>query len=104
MTPEEILQRAGEQFSVRRVFGEPIEHDGVVVVPVSVSVLGGGGGAGPDDQGSGGGLGGVVRGIGVYAIGNGTVRFVPAVDTTALAVLGLAAVALLLRTRRRLRS
>ena len=33
-----------------------------------------------------------------------SVRFVPAVDTTALAVLGLAAVALVVRTRRRLRS
>jgi uncharacterized spore protein YtfJ len=103
MTPEEILHRAGDQLSVRRVFGEPIEHDGVVVVPVSVAVGGGGGGTGPDEQGSGAGLGGMVRAIGVYSISNRDVRFVPAVDATALAVVGLAALGLLLRTRRRCR-
>ncbi len=101
MTPEELLHRASEQLSIRRVFGEPIEHDGVVIVPVSVAVGGGGGGSGPDEQGSGGGVGGVVRAIGVYAINNREVRFIPAVDTTALAVVGLAALGLLLRARRR---
>ncbi|HET6667158.1 MAG TPA: hypothetical protein VFG98_07750, partial [Intrasporangium sp.] len=61
MTPDEILTRVGDQLSVRRVFGEPVERDGLVVIPVAVALGGGGGGSGPDEQGSGGGLGGMVR-------------------------------------------
>lgn len=100
MTPEEILERVGEQVGVRRVFGTPVEHDGVVVVPVAVAIGGGGGSTGPDAMGSGSGFGGMVRGIGVYAIGNGQVRFVPAVDTTALAALGVVLAGLVLRAGR----
>jgi uncharacterized spore protein YtfJ len=77
-----------------------VEHDGVVLVPVAVAIGGGGGGSGPDEQGSGGGLGGMVRAIGAYSISNHQVRFIPAIDTTALAVMGLIAVRLLLRARR----
>ncbi len=89
MNPEEILAKAGDVLGVRRVFGEPIERDGVLVIPVAVAVGGGGGGSGPDDQGTGGGFGGIVRGIGVYAIRDGEVRFVPAVDAVALSVIAL---------------
>jgi len=61
MTPEELIGRAGDRFDVRRVFGEPIEREGVVVVPVAVALGAGGCGAGPDEQGTGGGFAGVVR-------------------------------------------
>jgi uncharacterized spore protein YtfJ len=101
MTPDDILTRVGDQLGIRRVFGEPIERDGITVVPVAVAVGGGGGGTGPDDQGSGGGFGGVVRGVGVYSISNGQVRFVPAVDTTALAALFVVGIGLVLHARRR---
>ena len=104
MNPDDILTRVGDQLGIRRVFGEPIERDGVTMVPVAVAIGGGGGGTGPDEQGSGGGFGGVVRGIGVYAISNGQVRFVPAIDTTALAGLGVPMAGLLLRARRRRRT
>lgn len=104
MTPSEILSRAGEQLGVTRVFGEPVEREGVTVVPVAVTIGGGGGGTAPDDQGTGGGFGGMVRGIGVYTISNGRVRFVPAVDTTALAALAVVAVGVILRARRHRRS
>ena len=104
MTPEEILERVGDQVSVRRVFGQPVEHDGVMVVPVAVAIGGGGGGSGPDEQGTGSGFGGMVRGIGVYEIRAGRVRFVPAVDTTALAAMGVVLAGLVLRAgTRRLR-
>ena len=89
MTAEDLLTRAGDQLGVRRVFGEPVERDGVVVVPVAVAIGGGGGGSAPGEQGAGGGFGGIVRGIGVYTIADGRVRFVPAVDTTALAALAV---------------
>ncbi len=103
MTPEDILTRVGDQLGIRRVFGEPIERDGVTVVPVAVSFGGGGGGNGPQDQGSGGGFGGMVRGIGVYSISNGQVRFVPAVDTTALGAMLVLAVSVVTHARRRRR-
>lgn len=74
MTPEDILTRVGDQLGIRRVFGEPIDRDGVTVVPVAVSIGGGGGGNAPEDQGSGGGFGGMVRGIGAYSISNGQAK------------------------------
>jgi len=101
MTPDDLLARASDQLSVRRVFSEPVEHDGVVVIPVAVAVGGGGGGTGPDDQGTGGGFAGIVRGIGVYSIADGRVRYVPAIDTSALAVITLLFARTLLRARRR---
>lgn len=101
MTPEDILTQVGDQLGIRRVFGEPIDRDGVTVISVAVSIGGGGGGNGPEDQGSGGGFGGMVRGIGVYSISKGQVRFVPAVDTTALAALFVLAVGVVVGARRR---
>lgn len=100
MTPEDLLTRAGDQLGVRRVFGEPVERDGIVVIPVAVAFGGGGGGSGPGDQGTGGGFGGIVRGIGVYTIAEGRVRFLPAVDTTALAALAVVVTGMVLRTVR----
>ena len=35
MNVEELLSGARDAISVRRVFGDPIEHDGVVVVPAA---------------------------------------------------------------------
>jgi uncharacterized spore protein YtfJ len=98
---DDILTRVGDQLGIRRVFGEPIDRDGVTVVPVAVSIGGGGGGNAPEDQGSGGGFGGMVRGIGAYSISNGQVRFVPAVDTTALAAMFVLVVGVVVRARRR---
>lgn len=97
MTPDDILERIGDQVGVRRAFGQPVEHAGIMVVPVAVAIGGGGGGTGPDEQGSGSGFGGMVRGIGVYEIKAGRVRFVPAVDTTALAAIGVVLAGLVLR-------
>ena len=104
MTPDDILNRVGDQIGIRRVFGEPIEREGITVVPVAVTIGGGGGGTVPGEQGSGGGFGGMVRGIGVYSISNGQVRFVPAIDTTALAAMGVLLASVMLRGRLRRRA
>ena len=100
MTPDDILTRVGDQLGIRRVFGEPIERDGITLVPVAVAIGGGGGGTAPEDQGTGGGFGGIVRGIGAYSISNGQVRFIPAIDTTALAAMFVLTVGVVLRARR----
>jgi uncharacterized spore protein YtfJ len=102
MTPDELISKATDHLSVRRVFGEPIDRDGVVVIPVAVALGGGGGGTAPD-QGTGGGLGGIVRGIGVYTIHDGQVRYIPAIDTVALVALALLLTRTLARALRRRR-
>ena len=47
MDVKEILARVGEELSVRRVFGEPFERDGALIVPAAVVAGGGGGGVDP---------------------------------------------------------
>lgn len=89
MRAESLLGRIGDNLSVRRVFGEAVERDGVTVVPVAMVVGGGGGGMDAAEQEGGGGFGLIARGVGVYVIRAGEVRFVPATDRTLLAGLGL---------------
>ncbi|MDQ1287851.1 MAG: hypothetical protein QG622_1416 [Actinomycetota bacterium] len=103
MTPEEIMEKVGDNLSVRRVFGEPIERDGTVVIPVAIVAGGGGVGSGTSEAGDGmgGGFGGLTRGIGAYTIRNGEVRFVPAVDIVALAGIGLMCLRVLVSVLRR---
>ncbi len=86
MELDAMFTRAGSHFAIDRAFGEPIERDGVTLIPVAV-IMGGGGG-GSDGRGSGGGFGGVVRGIGAYTIKDGKVRYKPPVNAF---VVGLAA-------------
>jgi uncharacterized spore protein YtfJ len=98
MNPEELLKGARDSISVGRVFGEPIEHDGVVVVPVA-KVAGGGGGGGDNDNNGGGGFGLGARPVGVYVIKDGQVSWRPAIDPLRVALLAL--LALLFLSRRR---
>ncbi len=99
MNVDELLSGARDAISVRRVFGEPIEHDGVMVVPVA-RVGGGGGGGGDAENNGGGGFGLGARPVGVYVIKDGQVSWRPAVDPVRVALVVVAALALLLRTRR----
>jgi uncharacterized spore protein YtfJ len=107
MNIDELLSRAGDQMGIHRVFGEPIERDGVTVVPVAMVMGGGGGGSGPDasgNVGAGGGFGVCARAIGAYEIRDGRLRFVPVVDILPFAMLGMAVVRTVggaLRRRRR---
>src|SRR5919108_5061711 len=88
MEPKEIMEQARDVLSVQRVFGQPIEKDGLVVVPVAMVRGGAGGGAGegqatsesPGGTGSGGGWAASARPAGVYVINGGDVRWQPAVD------------------------
>ena len=86
MNASEILEQARDTLTVRRVFGEPIERDGVVVVPVAT--VRGTAGAGPGEggtggqtgSGGGGGWGLSARPSGVFVIDGGEVRWQPALD------------------------
>lgn len=76
---DELLEGARDAMTVLRVFGDPIEWDGVTVIPAAV-VRGGGGGGSDSENNGGGGFGLVPRPVGVYAIRGGDVHWQPAVD------------------------
>ena len=90
MQAEDILNRVRDIATVRQVFGEPYERNGMLVVPVARIRGCGGGGKGTDlsdsseksRQGWGGGFGMDARPLGVYVIRDGTVSWQPAVDVT----------------------
>jgi uncharacterized spore protein YtfJ len=106
MDLDAILAASRDTISIKRVFGDPIERDGMLIIPAAV-VLGGGGG-GQDGQtdhpgGSGGGFGVWARPIGVYTVRDGRVEFRPAIDLAALALCAAVFVPRLLRARTRRR-
>ena len=99
---DEILSQARDTMTVRRVYGEPYEKDGVMVIPAAAVRGGAGGGEGesPDGQGSGAGFGMTARPVGAYRIKDGEVSWVPAADTTRVIMLSqLAAIVALLVLR-----
>jgi uncharacterized spore protein YtfJ len=96
MNPESLLQGVRDGVSVRRVFGDPIEHDGVMVIPVA-KVAGGGGGGGDNDDNGGGGFGLAGRPVGAYVIKDGQVSWRPAIDPIRVALVAVLALAVLLR-------
>jgi uncharacterized spore protein YtfJ len=96
---DELLSGARDAISVRRVFGDPIERDGVTVVPVA-AVGGGGGGGGDNENNGGGGFGLRARPVGAYVIRDGEVTWKPAIDVSRLAVVAFGALALWALARR----
>lgn len=81
MNVPEVLEGVKDALSVKRVFGEPYERNGVTLIPAAS--FGGGGGGGGDNapQGGGGaGFGLTARPAGVYVIRDGRVEWQPALD------------------------
>ncbi|MBU6424205.1 MAG: sporulation protein [Chloroflexi bacterium] len=78
------MERAKDVMTVRRVYGEPIEKDGVTVIPAANVRGGGGGGSGEGPQGQGRGWGGGVAmsasPAGAFVIKDGAVTWRPAID------------------------
>jgi len=76
---DELIEGARDAISVRRVFGDPIEEDGVTVIPAAA--VRGGGGGGADTEGNGGtGFGLTASPVGAYVIKDGEVSWKPAVN------------------------
>ena len=75
------LAENARSIGVKSVYGEPIELDGVTLVPVAIVKYGfaaGGGGGDDEAADAGGGVGvGVSMPIGAYISSGGTVRFEP---------------------------
>jgi len=99
----ELMEKAKDTVTVKRVFGEPIEKDGVVIVPCAWVAGGGGGGSGGEGAtaGSGGGFGFHARPLGVYVISGGTVRFRPTIEFGTLVAAGLGLLRIVLGVGRR---
>jgi uncharacterized spore protein YtfJ len=98
------LSDAIGQAAADRVFGKPIQQDGVVLLPVAKVSGGGGGGsgsgpaeAGAEAGGSGGGFGLTASPAGVFVLRDGQVTWKPALDVNRIILGGqlVAVVALL---------
>lgn len=91
MDVQTVVDQARDALTVRRVFGEPLERDGVTVIPAAKIRGGAGGGRGesPDGKasGQGTGFGLTARPVGAYVIRDGNVTWQPALDLNR-AVLG----------------
>lgn len=105
----DILEQAKEVLTARRAIGDPYEKNGITLIP-AVSLGGGGGGglgndAGGKASGYGGGVGVRARPLGAYVIRGDSVRWVPSVDATRIALGGqLTAIVALLVLRSIVRS
>jgi uncharacterized spore protein YtfJ len=107
---DELLDRigrtVGRQAQVSAVFGEPVERDGLTVIPVARARFGFGGGGGSgtaaaegSGAGGGGGGGGVVSPVGFIEVRDGRAEFKRIVTPVDLlpAVAAASLVAVLLR-------
>ena len=104
MEVQELISGARDAVSVRRVYGEPYEQDGLTVIPAAT--IRGGVGAGEGDKehgekGKGGGFGLTARPTGAWVIENGHVNWKPAVDVNRVVVGGqvIALIAILVTGR-----
>lgn len=103
MKVKEIIDGASDIMTVKRVFGEPIERDGLTIIPAAAVKGAGGGGEGeaPDGKGKGegGGFGVNAHPSGAYVINHGEVSWKPAIDRNHAATVAgaVAVVALLVR-------
>jgi uncharacterized spore protein YtfJ len=84
---QQVLTGAQEAMTARRVFGDPLQVNGVTVLPVAVVGGGGGGGGVKNNEGGDVGFGLSARPAGVFVVRNGDVVWRPAVDVTRI-VLG----------------
>jgi uncharacterized spore protein YtfJ len=84
MEVNEVITQARDTLTVKRVFGDPYEKDGVTVIPAArvQGGAGGGGGEGAEGQGkgSGSGFGVNARPVGAFLIKGDEVSWRPAVD------------------------
>ena len=120
MDPQEVVRSVRDALSARQVFADPIERDGVTVIPAATVIGGGGGGGGNKgpregdaDRGestTGAGLGVALVGwpSGAFEIREGQVVWRPTLDITRILlvaqgvtlVLGLATLSVFARSPR----
>ena len=87
MDVQDVIAQARDSLTVKRVFGDPYEKDGVVLVPAAAVRGGAGGGNDPEGKGGGSGFGLAARPVGAFVFRQGEVRWQPAIDVNR-AILG----------------
>jgi uncharacterized spore protein YtfJ len=84
MQVQDVIAQARDTLTVKRVFGEPYEKDGVTIIPAARVVGGAGGGSGEDPQGQGkgwgSGFGVTARPAGAFVLHDGELSWRPALD------------------------
>jgi uncharacterized spore protein YtfJ len=104
MKVTELLGTASDAITVKRVFAEPYEKEGLTVIAAAAVTGGAGGGSGTDprgQQGEGAGFGANARPVGAYVIKDGQLHWRPAIDSNRIiTMVGLIVVAYLLRRPR----
>ena len=96
MNVDELLRGARDAMTARTVFADPIERDGLLIIPAA-KVRGGGGGGTDSEQNGGGGFGMSAKPAGAYVVRGGQVTWQPAIDVNRIVLGGqlVAIVALL---------
>jgi len=74
-----LAEKLGATARAATIFGDPVERDGLTVIPVAKARWGFGGGAGKrrDEDGAGGGGGAQVTPVGFIELRNGEAEFRP---------------------------
>lgn len=101
---ERIAERLGDSAHATTIFAEPVQSDGVLVIPVARARMGFGGGTGRQKQGeegSGGGGGLVVTPVGYIELRKGHSTFRPISNQRMLVPILLLAAGLLFWAARR---
>jgi uncharacterized spore protein YtfJ len=108
MNVDELVNAGRESLTVRRVYGDVVEVDGLTVIPTASIAGGFGGGRGKDprgEEGEGGGFGMNGRPSGAYVVRSGQISWHPAVDVNrVVGVLGLVVATYLLTRPRMVRA
>lgn len=93
----DLADRVGAAADARAVFGDPVERDGVTVIPVAKASwgFGGGGGGDGDGEGHGGGGGASAKPQGFIEIAEGHATYRPIRSPVRAGAFGLVALLLL---------
>ena len=104
MKVSEVLGTASDAITVKRVFAEPYENEGLTVIAAAAVTGAAGGGFDTDpqgQQGEGAGFGASARPVGAYLIKDGQVHWRPAIDPNRIiTMVGLIVIVYLLRRPR----
>jgi len=87
MNALDTVNQMRDAITVRRVYGEPYQEDGITIIPAA-HVVGGGGGGG-DTLGNGGsGFGMSARPVGAWVIKDGDATWRPSIDLNRTILMG----------------
>jgi hypothetical protein len=104
---ERLVSQVGGHARVQAIFGDPVERDGITVIPVARVRwgVGGGGGAAPEGSGSGGGGGVAADPIGYIELTSTGASFrpIPRSFGPGAFLAGAVAIAIVLRSLARFR-